>query len=123
MKPATLWVALTSLLLLAACSKQPQWTLFYYPDIKMPDIKKPDIKMSDIDKPDAGKPEIQSQLTEQPDRYHAIAGYYQTLQQCQDKGRGMQRLNEGKGSFECGHNCRLDDRDMVICDQWHTNGP
>ncbi|GAB1051545.1 MAG: hypothetical protein Sw1PiTSB_20020 [Shewanella algae] len=113
MKPATLWVALTSLLLLAACSKQPQWTLFYYPDIKM----------SDIDKPDAGKPEIQPQLTEQPDRYHAIAGYYQTLQQCQDKGRGMQRLNEGKGSFECGHNCRLDDRDMIICDQWHNNGP
>ncbi|MGI2855701.1 hypothetical protein ACRTDR_16090 [Shewanella algae] len=110
MKPATLWVALTSLLLLAACSKQPQWTLFYYPD-------------TDIPQPNRDKSDVEPQTAETLDRYHAIAGYYQTLQQCQGKGSGIQRLNEGKGSFECGHNCRLDDRDMVICDQWHTNGP
>ncbi|WP_345878043.1 hypothetical protein [Shewanella algae] len=46
MKPATLWVALTSLLLLAACSKQPQWTLFYYPDT---DIQQPNRDKSDVE--------------------------------------------------------------------------
>ncbi len=72
MKPATLWVALTSLLLLAACSKQPQWTLFYYPD-------------TDIQQPNRDKSDVEPQTVETLDRYHVIAGYYQTLQQCQDK--------------------------------------
>jgi hypothetical protein len=90
-------IGLSGLLAFTGCTQVPEWTLFYYPQ--------------------------QQQLPQPAHHYAAINGYYETLQQCEAKGRGMQRLAEAPAVFQCAHRCRLDDANMVTCDQWHTFNP
>ncbi|WP_293631125.1 hypothetical protein [Shewanella sp. CG12_big_fil_rev_8_21_14_0_65_47_15] len=81
------------LLFLSACTKTPEWTLFYYNDV--------------------------SALPVVPLQTEDIHGYYDTLEQCQSKALGMQRLkqgdNMGAGVYQCGHLCGLDDKSVLVC--------
>ncbi|MCL1075218.1 hypothetical protein [Shewanella dokdonensis] len=88
---------LVAILLCTACTQVPEWTLFYYPQ--------------------------QQQLPQTVHHYEAISGYYETLQQCEAKGHGMQLLADEPAVFQCAHRCRLDDANVVTCDQWHTFTP
>lgn len=64
----------------AACTQVPQWTLFYVAD--------------------------QDQMPEGALAPH-IAGYYEELEQCLAKGAGMVKLSQsGKGSYQCGFECK-----------------
>lgn len=81
------------LLLLSACTKTPEWTLFFYNDV--------------------------SSLPEAPLQTEDIYGYYDTLEQCQRKAQGMQRLRQGDyfgaGAYQCGHLCGLDEKSVLVC--------
>lgn len=81
------------LLFLGACTKTPEWTLFYYNDV-------------------SALPAAQLQTED-------IHGYYDTLEQCQRKAQGMQRLRQGDdvgaGVYQCGHLCGLDDKSVLVC--------
>ena len=89
---------------LSGCTKTPEWTLFYYPELSV--------------LPDAPL---------QPD---TINGYYDTLEQCQRKAHGLQRLTRsgmsgfdsdanpsGSGVYQCGQQCELNDQSVLICKQ------
>ncbi|WP_037443966.1 hypothetical protein [Shewanella mangrovi] len=82
--------------LTTGCTKTPTWTLFYYSGQQTPP--------SD-------------------DHYEAIQGYYDTLEQCKKKAEGIEYLSETPSVYQCGFQCKLDDHDMVKCDQWHTFTP
>ncbi len=83
------------ILLLSGCTKTSEWTLFYYPDM--------------------------SAIPAMPLQTEAINGYYETLEQCQSKAHGMQRLSRsgvsgfGLGVYQCGHLCELDDKSVLVC--------
>ncbi|MCU8022415.1 MULTISPECIES: hypothetical protein [unclassified Shewanella] len=83
------------LLLLSGCTKTPEWTLFYYPDV--------------------------SAIPVTPLQAEDINGYYDSLAQCQSKAHGMQRLSRsgvsgfGLGSYQCGHLCEFDDKSVLVC--------
>ncbi|MFQ6371917.1 hypothetical protein [Shewanella sp. YIC-542] len=90
------WWMAGLLLTLSACTQVPEWTLFYYP---------------------------QTQPLPAAERHAAIRGYYETLAQCEAKGRGMQLLDDHNALFQCAHRCRVDEGNVVTCDQWHTFTP
>lgn len=76
--------------LLTACTQNPEWTLFYYPD----------------------EPQIpaDSELSEH------ISGYYGTSEQCLLKGAGMVKLSDsGIGSYQCGHLCVAKEQNGLSC--------
>ena len=94
---------------LSGCIRTPEWTLFYYAD----EAKKP-------------QKTIQAEY---------IAGYYDTLEQCQAKAKGMLRLS-GKSShqmdnsqlenataipvtldkgYQCKQLCQVNDDNVIIC--------
>ncbi|GIU03112.1 hypothetical protein C9I43_14890 [Shewanella morhuae] len=83
------------MLLLSGCTKTAEWTLFYYPDA--------------------------SAIPVMPLQAEAINGYYETLEQCQSKAHGMQRLSSsgvsgfGLGVYQCGHLCEFDDKSVLVC--------
>lgn len=83
---------------LTGCTKTPEWTLFYYPKA----ISLPTTPL-------------------QPDD---INGYYDTLEQCQRKAHGLQRLTgsgvsgfeaSGAGVYQCGQQCELNDKSVLVC--------
>ncbi|NMH65117.1 hypothetical protein [Shewanella salipaludis] len=82
-----LWVAVACL---SACTRTPEWTLFYYPErAELP--------------ADAVNPE-------------AIAGYYEDLAQCRSKARGLLRLSDsGVGSYLCGERCAFSEQKRLQC--------
>ncbi|QYJ86420.1 hypothetical protein K0I73_01250 [Shewanella mesophila] len=72
-----------------ACTQVPQWTLFYVSD--------------------------QDKMPEGALAPH-IAGYYEQLEQCLAKGAGMVKLSQsGKGSYQCGYECKDDQAGDVQC--------
>ncbi|WP_083698183.1 hypothetical protein [Shewanella sp. UCD-KL21] len=94
---------------LTGCIRTPEWTLFYYAD----EAKTP-------------QQAIDAQF---------IAGYYDTLEQCQAKAKGMLRLS-GKNShqldanqlenataipvaidkgYQCKQLCQVNDDNVIIC--------
>ncbi|MCL1067511.1 hypothetical protein L2735_11950 [Shewanella olleyana] len=102
-------VFLLGLVSLTGCLRTPEWTLFYYAD----EAKKP----------------------QNPISADYIAGYYDTLEQCQLKGDGMLRLS-GKSTVEIGNKalenataipvainkgyqceqlCEVNDDNVIIC--------
>ncbi|GIU49096.1 MULTISPECIES: hypothetical protein [Shewanella] len=102
-------VFLLGLVSLTGCLRTPEWTLFYYAD----EAKKP----------------------QNPISADFIAGYYDTLEQCQLKGDGMLRLS-GKSyvemdnralenataipvaiekGYQCEQLCEVNDDDVIIC--------
>ncbi len=82
-------IVFVSLLLLSACTQNPQWTLFYS--------------------------EEQSSIAEQDLGEH-IAGYYSELEQCVAKGKGLIRLSgHENGSFQCGYLCVANEQGGVDC--------
>ncbi|MCL1071447.1 hypothetical protein [Shewanella xiamenensis] len=78
---------------LNGCTKTSEWTLFYYNDVSAPPAA--------------------------PLQVDDIHGYYDTLEQCQRKALGMQRLKQddyfGAGAYQCGHLCGLDDKSALVC--------
>jgi hypothetical protein len=82
-------------LLLSGCTRTPEWTLFYYPDV--------------------------SAIPALPLQAEDINGYYDTLAQCQSKAHGMQRLSSsglsgfGVGVYQCGQLCEFDAKSVLVC--------
>ena len=65
---------------LIACTQSPEWTLMYYPDSQT----KPSIEQSG----------------------EFITGYYETIEQCHAKGKGLIRLSGATdGHYVCGYQC------------------
>ncbi|MCL1090429.1 hypothetical protein L2744_12665 [Shewanella profunda] len=89
----TLPSVLLGLLLLNGCTKAPEWTLFYYPNADV--VPTESLQVDDIN------------------------GYYDTLDQCQRKAQGMQRLSQssttGVGVYQCGHQCDFDANSVLVC--------
>ncbi len=86
--------------LLSGCTKTPEWTLFYYPNVA--ELAKTPLQTSDIN------------------------GYFETLAQCQSKAHGLQRLTRsgvsgvdasGAGVYQCGQQCQLNDKSELVCKQ------
>ncbi|MGL5046036.1 MAG: hypothetical protein ACRC6S_00205 [Shewanella sp.] len=81
--------------LLSGCTKTPEWTLFYYPNV--------------------------SAVPVAPLQADDVNGYYDTLAQCQSKALGMQRLSRSGvsgfalGVYQCGHLCEVDDKSVLAC--------
>ncbi|QSX33387.1 hypothetical protein JYB87_16975 [Shewanella avicenniae] len=88
-------VAITCLCAVA-CTPAPSWTLFYYQG---------------------------QQTLPATGQYQAISGYYQSLEQCQQKAKGMEYLSGTSTVYQCGFQCKLGEHDVVECDQWHTFTP
>lgn len=87
-----LWIVLSVLSFssLTACTQNPEWTLFYYPDVK--------------------EVPVNSELSAH------ISGYYATAEQCLLKGSGLARLSHsGTGSYQCGHQCVADEAKGLSC--------
>lgn len=84
-------VFLIVLLSLAGCSRTPEWTLFFYPDV----------------------PASHSVTIEQSSAFDSIHGYYDSLELCRVKAKGMQRLAGDKGSYQCGHLCQVTDGQLA----------
>ncbi|ARD24066.1 MULTISPECIES: hypothetical protein [Shewanella] len=108
-KVLTLLVLCLGIFSLSGCIRTPEWTLFYYAD----QAKKP----------------------ANPIQADYIAGYYDTLEQCQLKGDGMLRLS-GKSlveidkqalenataipvaiekGYQCEQLCQVDDENVIHC--------
>ena len=68
---------------LVACTQSPEWTLLYYPD-------------------------SETQVSvEQSASF--INGYYETIEQCHAKGKGLIRLGgDVGGHYVCGYQCQGD---------------
>ncbi|MGS0683262.1 hypothetical protein ACVBIL_19170 [Shewanella sp. 125m-7] len=68
---------------LIACTQSPEWTLLYYPD-------------------------SQAQVSvEQSGEF--ITGYYETIEQCHAKGKGLIRLSgDSDGHYVCGYQCEAE---------------
>lgn len=96
MRIAVTMAAVSLILMASGCTKTPEWTLFYY----------------------AGQ-----QSVPESDHYHAIKGYYASLEQCKKKAEGLEYLTETAAVYQCGFQCQLDEHDVVKCDQWHTFTP
>lgn len=78
-----------ALLLLSACTRQPEWSLFFYSDRE---VAAPELRIQDI------------------------AGYYDSLAQCQAKGRGMRQLSMANNAgFICAQQCQVDPKDNIVC--------
>ncbi len=75
------------LLTISGCSRTPEWTLFFYPDAPVG---------------------TQVQI-EQSTAFDSIHGYYDSLEVCRIKAKGMQKLAGNKGSYQCGHLCQVTD--------------
>lgn len=86
-------LSLLGLLLMAvsACSRTPEWTLFFYPEL----------------------PVSHSVEIEQTTAFDAIHGYYDSLELCRVKAKGMQKLAGDKGSYQCGHLCQVTDGQLA----------
>lgn len=85
---------------LSGCTKTPEWTLFYYPTA--------------------------TSLPTKPLQTDDINGYYDTLEQCQRKAQGLQRLTgsgvsgfeaSGAGVYQCGLQCEFNDKSVLVCKQ------
>ncbi|NKF52216.1 hypothetical protein G3R49_16765 [Shewanella sp. WXL01] len=91
----TLGVVIAGLVSLSGCIRTPEWTLFYAGD----------------------EQQAPAQYLEQK----FIAGYYDTVEQCQAKGRGLVKLKMSKLPLEqayvCGHQCQTDDSGNMRCQQ------
>lgn len=90
---------------LSGCTRTPEWTLFYY----------------------QGQQQLPyGHQTREADisnlRYKALQGYYDTLDQCQQKAKGLDYLTQIQSAYQCGHQCQLEDG-MLECDQMHTFTP
>ncbi|QYJ78599.1 hypothetical protein [Shewanella acanthi] len=91
-RPVLLMLGILSL---SGCFKTPEWTLFYYPDV--------------------------SALPLTPLQTKDINGYFDTLEQCQSKAHGLQRLSSsgvsgfGLGVYQCGQQCQFDDQSVLQC--------
>lgn len=87
----TLPSLLLGLWLLSGCTKAPEWTLFYYPNTDS--VPENSLQVDDIN------------------------GYYDTLEQCQRKALGMQRLSQSStaGAYQCGHLCEIDANSVLVC--------
>ncbi|WP_025821223.1 hypothetical protein [Shewanella marina] len=82
-----------SIVLLSGCTKTPEWTLFYYSD--------------------------HSVVPKNVDDFSYIEGYYDSLEHCQIKARGMERISEYKNNaYKCGLRCKLDANKQVKCEQY-----
>lgn len=94
---------------LSGCIRTPEWTLFYYAE----EAKKP----------------------QNPIQTEFIAGYYDTIEQCQAKAKGMLRLGGNDAyamdletlenstaipvavdkGYQCKPLCQVNDDKMIIC--------
>ncbi|GIU20080.1 MULTISPECIES: hypothetical protein [unclassified Shewanella] len=72
---------------LVACTQSPEWTLLYYPDSQT-------------------QPSVEQSAS-------FINGYYETIEQCHAKGKGLIRL-EGDigGHYICGYQCQGDGQSL-----------
>ncbi len=76
---------------LTACIESPEWTLLYYPDQQ-------------------SKPSVAESAP-------FINGYYESIEQCHAKGKGLIRLSgNDNGSYVCGYMCEADDKSLT-CQQ------
>jgi len=79
--------------LLVGCIRTPEWTLFYVAD----------------------QTPVPTQIVLQDH----IAGYYDSLEQCQAKGAGMLRLQASSvpaaQAFVCGEQCQVDEQQQLHC--------
>ena len=106
MRSLALVAAVAMSVCLSGCSRTPEWTLFYYQGQQQLPFDQHTDKA------------VANNL-----RYEAIKGYYDTLEQCQQKAKGIEHLSETQAVYQCGHQCQLDEHDVVECDQWHTFTP
>jgi hypothetical protein len=83
-----------TVVLLAGCIRTPEWTLFYVAD----------------------RTPIPTQIVLQDH----IAGFYDSLEQCQAKGAGMLRLQASsvpaEQAFACGELCQIDEKQQLQCE-------
>lgn len=83
-----LWLAGAVALVATACTQSPEWTLLYYPEGQV-------------------KPSV-------ADSSEFITGYYETIEQCHAKGKGLIRLNGDAGdSYLCGYQCEASDKSLA----------
>lgn len=52
-------------------------------------------------------------------QYSEVAGFYQTLEQCQAKGDGLVRLGGDKGEYLCGSDCKAENG-LLTCQITHA---
>jgi|TARA_R110000851_G_scaffold85074_2_gene185142 hypothetical protein len=82
-----------TVVLLAGCFRTPQWTLFYVAD----------------------QAPVPTKIVQQDH----IAGYYDSLEQCQAKGTGMLRLQASsvpaEQAFVCAELCQVDEQQQLQC--------
>jgi hypothetical protein len=82
-----------TVVLLAGCIRTPEWTLFYVAD----------------------QTPVPTQIVLQ----EHIAGYYDSVIQCQAKGAGMLRLQASSvpaaQAFACGEQCQVDEQQQLHC--------
>ncbi|MCL1147572.1 hypothetical protein AB4298_02790 [Shewanella sp. 10N.261.52.F9] len=72
---------------LTACIQSPEWTLLYYPDKEA----KPSVAESG----------------------EFINGYYESIEQCHAKGKGLKRLSgNDNGTYVCGYQCEASDKSL-----------
>ena len=83
----------SGLICLSGCTRTPEWSLFYIAE--------------------------QQPLPSQPLQAQFIAGYYDTLSQCQAKGAGLLRLQSSTvkpaDGFVCGQQCKVNEQDDIEC--------
>jgi hypothetical protein len=98
-KLCKLLLALIGLTVVMGCTRTPKWTLFYIADKTVAQS----ISSAPVDL-------IQTEF---------IAGYYDSLAQCQAKGAGMLRLQASSmpaaQAFVCAQQCQIDDKQQLHC--------
>ncbi|CAM3259710.1 hypothetical protein [Shewanella pealeana] len=81
---------------LVACTQSPEWTLLYYPDSET----QPSVEQSG----------------------EFITGYYESIDQCHAKGKGLIRLSgDASGHYICGYQC-LGDGESLNCQSTIASG-
>lgn len=72
---------------LVACTQSPEWTLLYYPDSQT-------------------QPSVAQSAS-------FINGYYETIEQCHAKGKGLIRLGDNVSAhYICGYQCEADGQSL-----------